>query len=471
MQSSLTDTMDLLAGLESAVSENLIYTVEENIRHVSDLWDELGTDASLRLLPTFEGNNHVKPDNTTSTADFKSFVACLSMRTDWETGNVHGAGHVEQCLAYSAAILSLKQSLHAQFESTEHLRKMAAKIVEMETKAQSFETGASDKNRLRAGGSRLLEEERFRRHFVKAYPQMLNKIISETEAWEKEYNLPLRIKAASALVDTKDCDEKVEEDPEKTCAAARLLLGARKVLAAYQEVLAGSRVHKEQALTLGDFLIGKNQSDGLNERLSIPGQRRFSAKNAGEEEEADERDDDAEEQDSVVEKTSSWSPRSDTSVNQENNSCHRGRIQGNKKMDCSSGTAAKITCPLTQNSLNSLAPQRKLKNVLHKVPKARRCARSRKNAGCSSVPGPSSKPKPTSKPCKASSTKVMSRLSASSECRSPRVAKTSRMVAERRASATARNLESIASAEEALAGKKKKVTRSKRRTNLRDLFG
>jgi hypothetical protein len=50
------------------------------------------------------------------------------------------------------------------------------------------------------------------------------------------------------------------------------------------------------------------------------------------------------------------------------------------------------------------------------------------------------------------------------------VAKTSRMIAERRASATAKDLENVA-AEEAAVGNQKKAPRFKRRTNLRDLFG
>ena len=465
MQSSLTDTMNLVAGLESAVAEDLIQTVEANTQHVCGLWDELGIDIRLRRLPSYDGDDHDHDhdhdhDNgmVKSIARFRSFMAHLSMRTDWETGDVHGSERVQQCLAYAAALVSLKQTLRAQFASTEHMRKMAAKIVEMETKAQSFESEASDKNRLRAGGSRLLEEERFRRHFVKAYPQLLSKVIAGAEAWEAEHKIPLCIKTVATCTDANGSDQRVGDQHKKTSAAVRLLLGARKVLAAYEEVLAGSRVHKEQALTLGDFLAGGNHEIEIGAEAAVKEQRLCSTKTAGQEE-LDEADNAA-----ADTKTSSSSVSAAT-ANQENSN-RIGRLRSHGTKSSRAGSVASTISPLSSKSLNVLAPKRKGKVVDEKAPETRRGARSRKDAPGSSIPKPSS----TSKPLRAVGITVLSRVSATSEGKSPRVAKTSRMIAERRASATAKDLENVA-AEEAAVGNQKKAPRFKRRTNLRDLFG
>ena len=76
---------------------------------------------------------------------------------------------------------------------------------------------------------------------------MLNKLIDDSEVWEQEYKTPLRITMA-ALAEMKAFDSVVKHNPEKKFPTVRLLVVARKVLKSYQEVLAGSRVHKKQAL-------------------------------------------------------------------------------------------------------------------------------------------------------------------------------------------------------------------------------
>eukprot|EP00946_MAST-07B_sp_MAST-7B-sp1_P004949 g4949.t1 len=290
VEPSLTHVMDLIAKLESIVKKDLRQMVEENVEHINNLWDELGTKKSLRQLPLcstdgnkekvkiqknekeikIKGQGDSEETNAvslnTSISQLRSSIMDFSLQADWQTGDVHGTELVEKYLTYAEDIASLKEVLQARLVSMEHLRKSVSRIVQMEIEAQSFENEASDKNRLKAGGSRLLEEERFRRHFVKAYPQMLNKLIDDSEVWEQEYKTPLRITMA-ALAEMKAFDSVVKHNPEKKFPTVRLLVVARKVLKSYQEVLAGSRVHKKQALTLGDLLT-RDQSSLAHESLS-----------------------------------------------------------------------------------------------------------------------------------------------------------------------------------------------------------
>ena len=94
----------------------------------------------------------------TSISQLRSSIMDFSLQADWQTGDVHGTELVEKYLTYAKDIASLKEVLQARLVSMEHLRKSVSRIVQMEIEAQSFENEASDKNRLKAGGSRLLEE-------------------------------------------------------------------------------------------------------------------------------------------------------------------------------------------------------------------------------------------------------------------------------------------------------------------------
>ena len=117
----------------------------------------------------------------------------------------------------------------------------------METKASSFETNVmSNKERLRGGGTRLLDEEKFRKKFVIKYPQLLNKCITDSEIWEKKYKLKFLFK----------CNKHYNTTGEIRLSEAALL-----VLESYKHISAGSRISKEKALSLSDVF---NTSTNVN---------------------------------------------------------------------------------------------------------------------------------------------------------------------------------------------------------------
>ena len=119
--------------------------------------------------------------------------------------------------------------------------------MEMETKASSFETNVmSNKERLRGGGTRLLDEEKFRKKFVIKYPQLLNKCITDSEIWEKKYILKFLFK----------CNQQYNTTGEIRLSEAALL-----VLESYKHISAGSRISKEKALSLSDVF---NTSTNVN---------------------------------------------------------------------------------------------------------------------------------------------------------------------------------------------------------------
>ena len=115
---------------------------------------------------------------------------------------------------------------------------MTNHIIDMEKKAASFETSVmAHKERLRAGGTRLLDEEKFRKKFVIKYPQLLNKCIEESNNWESKYNLKLFFQCGL-----------------NHASSGKIQLGAaaKKVLESYKNMCAGSRISKEKALSLTD---------------------------------------------------------------------------------------------------------------------------------------------------------------------------------------------------------------------------
>ena len=77
--------------------------------------------------------------------------------------------------------------LQKKIRSRKSILDQLAKVREMETKMQEFETMASDSSRLLKGSSLArLEEERFRIRYAKLHPKRLASIAKEVEAWEKQ---------------------------------------------------------------------------------------------------------------------------------------------------------------------------------------------------------------------------------------------------------------------------------------------
>ena len=114
----------------------------------------------------------------------------------------------------------------------------------MEKKAASFETSVmAHKERLRAGGTRLLDEEKFRKKFVVKYPQLLHRCIEDADKWEMKYKFKLLFQCNTTFN---------AKGQIQLCEAGRL------VLESYKEVSAGSRISKEKALSLTDVRFGKN---------------------------------------------------------------------------------------------------------------------------------------------------------------------------------------------------------------------
>ena len=115
----------------------------------------------------------------------------------------------------------------------------------MEKKAASFETNVmAHKERLRGGGTRLLDEEKFRNQFVIKYPQLLKRCVEEAEKWEEEYKLKFLFQCNI------DYNAKGQ---------IQLSEAARLVLNSYKEISAGSRISKEKALCLSDvFTAGSS---------------------------------------------------------------------------------------------------------------------------------------------------------------------------------------------------------------------
>ena len=110
--------------------------------------------------------------------------------------------------------------------------------MDMEKKAASFETNVmAHKERLRGGGTRLLDEEKFRNQFVIKYPQLLKRCVEEAEKWEEEYKLKFLFQ----------CNTNYNAKGQ-----IQLSKAARLVLNSYKEVSAGSRISKEKALCLSD---------------------------------------------------------------------------------------------------------------------------------------------------------------------------------------------------------------------------
>ena len=56
---------------------------------------------------------------------------------------------------------------------------------ELRLKMVEFEQSASDKSRLYARGTKLLEEERFRKHVAVNYPKIIRKLNKAIAAWEE----------------------------------------------------------------------------------------------------------------------------------------------------------------------------------------------------------------------------------------------------------------------------------------------
>lgn len=77
--------------------------------------------------------------------------------------------------------------LRTKIRSRQSILDQLAKVREMETKMQEFETMASDSSRLLRGSSLArLEEERFRIRYAKLHPKRLASIAKEVETWEKQ---------------------------------------------------------------------------------------------------------------------------------------------------------------------------------------------------------------------------------------------------------------------------------------------
>jgi hypothetical protein len=76
-----------------------------------------------------------------------------------------------------------------QAERAAKLRPLLAMVREREElrlKMVEFEQRASDKSRLYARGTKLLEEERFRKHVAVNYPKIIRKLNKAIAAWEEE---------------------------------------------------------------------------------------------------------------------------------------------------------------------------------------------------------------------------------------------------------------------------------------------
>ena len=440
LQSSLVYAKDLLGDLE-IIKDSLGAVVEEYMFEIQDMWNKLGTAMHIRKMPKFNPkiNEDTENSNENNLERFQNFVTDISFKFDWEIGSIRGVNQFEDCLTHIQSLKSLLNCLLKQYASTVQLRKMATKVIEMEMKAQSFETEASDKNRLRAGGSRLLEEERFRRHFKKAYPHLLSKIICETEAWEAEHKTPLLMKNPSL---TKSINES-ESHKKSSSEAVRLLTSARNVLDSYQEILAGSRVHKDKALTLGDLISGhcKSQFEKSDRKSSLSEQ----ACNILSSTEANQSD---EGQDCIFKEL-------DQELNQEN------RLSG-------VSTRASIAGSNTNVGISPLTAQSSNTRKISELPSSKSCTNAADTANRKKYAKKEGENRmEISKPSKITPKNVTSLRGSidKSICRSPGVAKTTRMVAERRLSSNAKDIEN--SAPEIL--RKKKLRRSKR-TNLRDLF-
>jgi hypothetical protein len=75
-----------------------------------------------------------------------------------------------------------------QAERAAKLRPLLAMVREREElrlKMVEFEQSASDKSRLYARGTQLLEEERFRKHVAINYPKIISKLNKAIAAWEQ----------------------------------------------------------------------------------------------------------------------------------------------------------------------------------------------------------------------------------------------------------------------------------------------
>ena len=86
------------------------------------------------------------------------------------------------------------------------------------------------KSRLRRGGTRLLEEERFRRKFAATYPTLLTKVKNLISQWETRQKLPFKVGNA-ALGDL-----------------------VNDVLQCHKALTAGSRLHKAEAIRLATLI-------------------------------------------------------------------------------------------------------------------------------------------------------------------------------------------------------------------------
>ena len=125
---------------------------------------------------------------------------------------------------------SIRDSLEDRWQTMQAVLQVVARIRAMEEKMQEFERSASDKSRLRRGGTRLLEEERFRRKFAATYPTLLTKVKNLISQWETRQKLPFKVGNA-ALGDL-----------------------VNDVLQCHKALTAGSRLHKAEAIRLATLI-------------------------------------------------------------------------------------------------------------------------------------------------------------------------------------------------------------------------